>query len=883
MDLKLGMGAFALLLTLTLIVTGVVVSDSDNEVQAISGADLDSTCTIQLRDTNNFTETWTVMETGYFYLPATLSSFNGEYIAEWREGSRDGEAHQPGERIDVEGDMIFYVVYDERPTDRDYRHETSLDSTLSIGVPYSYVPFTGHRNATGIWDIYDDLDFWMTYNANIKTNADWLDYRVEKNGSFINSIVFEGTPTHSGLFYVTVNLEKVRTWGSTIHASSYFYFELYVPSIGDATYTVSYNTNGGTGVSINADNNIHYNTVIELPTGRGLVNGDQTLVRWSIDESNQGYTEFPLGGIYVVTEDVTANAVWEDNPHVIIYNPLGAEGVTASIGFSEDMRELSTDPGTTLEGYDFAGWIIETSPGQVYAPGYVLTMPSADIMLVGYWIPEGAETCTVMFNPNGGDGMGSQVVEPGTTIVLPAQGYSYKDHTFNGWVTSTDGSGMHYEPGALFTVESDITLYADWTENVTEPEDPDDPEAPIVYYNVTFLPGSESAISYNPVPVRSGDVVSEPLPRPYRYDGYAFDYWSSPSGEYDFGTPVTSDLVLTANWIQIATLSYDEDDPSKVYIIPEDPSYNLRVSWGDGDTDEGSGTMEHDYGRTFHGTINVTWIQASTSSADWPTTMFSVHAVDAESSGQETIVPVADINSVSYEAAESGQITLYMDATTTTNATAWHWYLNGTLIATGQTATYQADLQPGEYTVTLVAVRGLSDSQDTFDFTVEALEEPDDPDEPVDPDDPNNPGGQEPTDPDDPVNPGDPDDPVIPGNPDDPAMNEGEINADFTIEQVDGGWRFDASNSTGNIVGYIWTLDGQEVSTDRAFTFTESLSDGEHRIVLVVYESQEIYDTADGTFNVGDSGDGIDIVTIAVIVVIILIIILVALRFGGVI
>jgi uncharacterized repeat protein (TIGR02543 family) len=37
------------------------------------------------------------------------------------------------------------------------------------------------------------------------------------------------------------------------------------------------------------------------------------------------------------------------------------------------------------------------------------------------------------------------------------------DHTFNGWNTSPDGSGVSYSPGATFTMGSaDVTLYAQW-------------------------------------------------------------------------------------------------------------------------------------------------------------------------------------------------------------------------------------------------------------------------------------------------------------------------------------------------------------------------------------------------------------------------------------
>ncbi|MBQ2715112.1 MAG: leucine-rich repeat protein, partial [Clostridia bacterium] len=79
-------------------------------------------------------------------------------------------------------------------------------------------------------------------------------------------------------------------------------------------------------------------------------------------------------------------------------------------------------------------------------------------------------------------------------------------------------------------------------------------------YTVNFdLNGGEGSI--DSVTVEEGESVSAPdMSGVSAPDGYEFSYWVDENGdEYDFSTPVTSDITLTAEWVKIVTYTVTLD------------------------------------------------------------------------------------------------------------------------------------------------------------------------------------------------------------------------------------------------------------------------------------------------------------------------------------
>ena len=81
------------------------------------------------------------------------------------------------------------------------------------------------------------------------------------------------------------------------------------------------------------------------------------------------------------------------------------------------------------------------------------------------------ETYTVTFNANGGTGtMQSQTFNEGEAQALTRNAFTYDGYTFAGWNTVQDGSGASYPDGYTLIATSDMTLYAQWTSNGTNPK-----------------------------------------------------------------------------------------------------------------------------------------------------------------------------------------------------------------------------------------------------------------------------------------------------------------------------------------------------------------------------------------------------------------------------
>ena len=71
----------------------------------------------------------------------------------------------------------------------------------------------------------------------------------------------------------------------------------------------------------------------------------------------------------------------------------------------------------------------------------------------------------VTFDSNGGTGtMNPQVMNKNTETALSDNAFTRTGYAFSGWNTKADGSGTTYANGASVSLDSDITLYAQWVD-----------------------------------------------------------------------------------------------------------------------------------------------------------------------------------------------------------------------------------------------------------------------------------------------------------------------------------------------------------------------------------------------------------------------------------
>ncbi len=140
---------------------------------------------------------------------------------------------------------------------------------------------------------------------------------------------------------------------------------------------------------------------------------------------------------------------------------------------------------------------------------------------------------TVTFDSNGGSAVKSVDVENGGTVTKPTDP-TREGYTFAGWYTAKDG-GSEFN-FATTKITSATTIYAHWTEVKKAPV------ATLVYDNGSAN-GSITA-------VKDGDNYYFDEPETPKKDYNKFLGWFVGDTQFNFSTPVTDNVTLTAKWEQ---------------------------------------------------------------------------------------------------------------------------------------------------------------------------------------------------------------------------------------------------------------------------------------------------------------------------------------------
>lgn len=180
------------------------------------------------------------------------------------------------------------------------------------------------------------------------------------------------TSAKSHSAYWTITSAK-GSWGGTSTTGS---VSISVPAL--ASYTVSYNANGGTGTV--ASQVKYYNTTLTLRSNSFTRSG-YTFVGWGTSSSATTASYQP-GGSYTGNAALTLYAIWKKTI-TLSYNANGGSGAPGSSSatvYNSTTSYKFTLSGTrpTRSGYDFLGW--STSSGATaasYQPGGTITISSS--------------------------------------------------------------------------------------------------------------------------------------------------------------------------------------------------------------------------------------------------------------------------------------------------------------------------------------------------------------------------------------------------------------------------------------------------------------------------------------------------------------------------
>lgn len=241
-----------------------------------------------------------------------------------------------------------------------------------------------------------------------------------------------------------------------------------------------------------------------------------------------------------VNDDVTLYAKWTPNMYAVTFDSQGGSAVDAQ---QVAYGGYATQPATpTRDGYTFVGWTTDAAGTTPYGFGMPVT---GDITLYAKWDDAGATYHTVTIHLNDGDDYSSDLpqdmtlfVKEGEKLTIPDSAPSRGGYRFAG-LTSDEQRKTDYDAGTAVT--ADMTLYAKWVKTWT----------------VTFDTAGGSAV--NSQTVDNGGVAVAPDPSPTR-DDCRFTGWQYDGKSYDFGSKVTGDITLTAQWVRTAhqwTITFD--------------------------------------------------------------------------------------------------------------------------------------------------------------------------------------------------------------------------------------------------------------------------------------------------------------------------------------
>lgn len=238
--------------------------------------------------------------------------------------------------------------------------------------------------------------------------------------------------------------------------------------------TLSYNVNapaGSNAPGTPASQTVPYNTAAADKSG------------WAAGDTGKipgyrfdGWYTAPNGGNKYdfntpLTGNVTVYAHWVGNGYTVRFAGNRATGGgTPDQAFQYNIGQNLHRNGFVRDGYTFTGWK-RADNQQAYGDGQwvtnLTTQPNGIVTMVAQW---SANEAHIRYNPNppagkttGGQGTPNWDGHTGDTPTIGQNGWTIDGYTFAGWATSPDGSGARYAPGARWTANGTLTLYAQWT------------------------------------------------------------------------------------------------------------------------------------------------------------------------------------------------------------------------------------------------------------------------------------------------------------------------------------------------------------------------------------------------------------------------------------
>ncbi|EID85235.1 hypothetical protein MSI_12340 [Treponema sp. JC4] len=230
--------------------------------------------------------------------------------------------------------------------------------------------------------------------------------------------------------------------------------------------------------------------------------------------------------------------------YTVTFNSNGGTDVTSQkieSGKKASKPDNPTKTATAANTYTFDNWYTSEDEGATLSDTAFDfdTAITKDITLYAKWA-ENAVTHTVTFDTKGGNTtVTSQNIIHGNKATRPTN--PAKDatesmtYTFDNWYTSEDEGTTLSDTAFDFNtaITSDIKLFAKWTESTAT-------------YTVSFNTNGGTPANIDSQEIEYGKTATKPAD-PTK-EGSAFKGWFVRDTEFDFTTPITGTIEITAKW-----------------------------------------------------------------------------------------------------------------------------------------------------------------------------------------------------------------------------------------------------------------------------------------------------------------------------------------------
>ena len=344
-----------------------------------------------------------------------------------------------------------------------------------------YVKLTNTNTQT---TVYVETWFWSKYSVTDTSNNHYYDNNATSattnrgsvsikttvasgNGWSTSNQVKMKSATYTydrGTSAVTRNCALKLTGINRVGATMTVTKSYTIPAL--ASYTVSYNANGGSGAP--STQTKYYGKSLTLSSTEPTRSG-YTFVGWGTSAADTS-SNYSAGASYTANAAITLYAIWKKTI-TLTYNANGGSGAPSAqsatvYNATTSYKFTLSSSKPTRTGYDFLGWSTSsTATSASYSAGGACSLSASDI-LYAVWK---AKTYKITYNANGGSNQPdaqSYTYAASGTITLSSSKPIRTGYTFQKWNTKADGSGTSYSPGGTFNrYNSSTTLYAIWTIN----------------------------------------------------------------------------------------------------------------------------------------------------------------------------------------------------------------------------------------------------------------------------------------------------------------------------------------------------------------------------------------------------------------------------------